>query len=409
MVQGFLALAGRLDENGQVFLGLVLACVFMQALTLPAGLTTIGEGAFCGCAYIRDLIIPGTVTSVGPDAFAQWNSVGNITIPGKVSSIDESAFGEIRFCDTDGKTELSVQDLPGYKYAGDKKKMVRQTPVVTVVDEGTCGDGVIWVFYSDNSLQISVSGFALTAMMSDYSESVQAPWSKYTVTSVSVGEGVANIGNYAFRSCTSLISAELPATLTSIGGHSFESCTSLTAADIPSYVISIGGFAFSGCTDLKSLTVPSSLSSLGDSAFGGLTFCAGVTEVEPTLQNLIAGASWTGSGDKKLSTLSKAVTFDANGGDPAHTVLVADKNGKIPAFPDVPKYGDRKFSGWFTEKDGGEKITDSAVFSRDTTVFAHWEEPAPASSDVEPWVIAVAAIIICVVIGAVFAIRKMQG
>ncbi len=94
--------------------------------------------------------------------------------------------------------------------------------------------------------------------------------------------------------------------------------------------------------------------------------------MEPTIQNLIAGASWIGSGDKKLSTSNKVVTFDANGGEPSSTVLVADKNGKIPAFPDAPKNGDREFVGWFTEKDGGDKIKDTVVFSSDTIVFAHW-------------------------------------
>ena len=62
--------------------------------------------------------------------------------------------------------------------------------------------------------------------------------------------GVTEIGNSAFRGCTSLTSVEIPKGVTSINFQVFSGCTSLASVTIPDSVTEIGWQAFSGCTSL---------------------------------------------------------------------------------------------------------------------------------------------------------------
>jgi uncharacterized repeat protein (TIGR02543 family) len=72
------------------------------------------------------------------------------------------------------------------------------------------------------------------------------------------------------------------------------------------------------------------------------------------------------------------VDVDANGGK------IDGKNSKtINLFTNdkyyeklesiSPTYDDNRFIGWYTEKNGGDKITEDVICSEDTTIYAHWE------------------------------------
>ena len=63
---------------------------------------------------------------------------------------------------------------------------------------------------------------------------------------------VTSIGNYTFFR-KSLVSVEIPDSVTSIGDYAFRSCNSLTSIEIPDSVTSIGAYAFSNCTSLTSI------------------------------------------------------------------------------------------------------------------------------------------------------------
>lgn len=61
-----------------------------------------------------------------------------------------------------------------------------------------------------------------------------------SIKSVSVPEGVTELGDYAFYDCDSLSSVSLPSTLTKIGEYCFNYCKSLKELTIPAGVTSIG-------------------------------------------------------------------------------------------------------------------------------------------------------------------------
>ena len=66
------------------------------------------------------------------------------------------------------------------------------------------------------------------------------------------------------------------------------------------------------------------------------------------------------------------VTFDANGGS-VTTISATTKDGKLESLP-TPTYDGYDFLGWYTDKDGGDEVTTNTVFTKDTTIYAHWQK-----------------------------------
>ena len=125
------------------------------------------------------------------------------------------------------------------------------------------------------------------------------------LTSVTIGNGVASIGEMAFSSCGKLTSVSIGSGVTTIGKDAFEYCyglkkiivkdiaawcniqfgdsesnplnygghlysdddTEITNLVIPQGVTSISNYAFYNCGGLVSITIPSSLTSIGEYVF----------------------------------------------------------------------------------------------------------------------------------------------
>ena len=68
--------------------------------------------------------------------------------------------------------------------------------------------------------------------------------------SISLGNGVTNIGRYAFDGCSGLNSVNIPNSVTSIGYRSFYNINSLTHITIPWSVMTIDEQAFLFCQNL---------------------------------------------------------------------------------------------------------------------------------------------------------------
>lgn len=68
------------------------------------------------------------------------------------------------------------------------------------------------------------------------------------------------------------------------------------------------------------------------------------------------------------------VRFDANGGTPSLIQKQVGAVGRIVDFPDNPSLEGYTFSGWFTSKTGGNEVTAASKFTRNMTVYAHWDE-----------------------------------
>ena len=74
--------------------GVVTRCATSATghITIPEGVTGIGEEAFLSCRSLASVTIPDSVTSIGHYAFQYCSSLASITIPDSVTSIGYAAF-----------------------------------------------------------------------------------------------------------------------------------------------------------------------------------------------------------------------------------------------------------------------------------------------------------------------------
>ena len=127
-----------------------------------------------------------------------------------------------------------------------------------------------------------------------------------SLTSVTIGESVTSIGDDAFAYCTSLTSVTIPESVTSIGNQAFAYCSSLTSVTIGESVTSIGSSAFYGCSSLTSVTIPNSVTSIGYAAFSG---CSSLTSVTiPNSVTSIGGWAFDGCSSLTSVTIPNSVT-----------------------------------------------------------------------------------------------------
>ena len=77
------------------------------------------------------------------------------------------------------------------------------------------------------------------------------------VTSITVAEGIQELGNFGFWGCENLATVYLPDSLTTIPKESFFDCSNLTEIVIPKGVTTIGDSPFISCNKLSKITVDS--------------------------------------------------------------------------------------------------------------------------------------------------------
>ena len=99
----------------------------------------------------------------------------------------------------------------------------------------------------------------------------------YSLASITIPDGVTSIGSNAFQNCHSLTSITIPDGVTSIGNYAFQGCSSLASITIPDGVTNIGNYAFRDCPSLASITIPDGVTSIGDYAFSGCSSLASIT------------------------------------------------------------------------------------------------------------------------------------
>ena len=134
-------------------------------VTIPSGVTRIGDSAFEGCGGLTSVTIPPSVTSIGACAFSGCRRLASVTIPPGVTSIEFCVFSGCRYL-------MSVEIPSG----------------VTRI-----GDGAFWCCSN--------------------------------LTSVTIPSGVTSIGDDAFFGCDSLMTVTIPASVTSIGMSAFDHCS----------------------------------------------------------------------------------------------------------------------------------------------------------------------------------------
>ena len=136
----------------------------------------------------------------------------------------------------------------------------------TVVDTGQCGDALTYTVTGDEE-----SGYAMaitgTGDMNNYGlDEWAAPWRDYNFKSISIGDGVTSIGDYAFASNGVEVKLTIGKKVKRIGEAAFMNTGIKGTLTIPNSVQTIGEGAFEQSAITK-LVLGKGIKELGDYAF----------------------------------------------------------------------------------------------------------------------------------------------
>lgn len=172
---------------------------------------------------------------------------------------------------------------------------------------GLCGERVHWILMPDGTLEITGEGEMLDFDWDYIEQTALQPWREYRdqISTVTIENGVSNIGKCAFRQCTELKKVIIAESVNSIGEFAFETCPNLeeitvdsnnqmfssmdgvlfdkdmkslikypgkktdTYYDVPDTVVSIEMSCFEYCS-LVQIHIPDNVESISSLSFAGL-------------------------------------------------------------------------------------------------------------------------------------------
>lgn len=150
------------------------------------------------------------------------------------------------------------------------------------------------------------------------------------IKSVTIANGVKNIGNHAFRSCTNIESIELPVTLENIGQYAFSSCISLADIEFPGSLTSIGKNAFSACRSLKTLEIPARVNVIDSGAFSG---CTGIEDIEIlSSHTVIQEGVFHGCTELKTLRIPDGISINSNAFDMCENIETVYYTGSEESY-----------------------------------------------------------------------------
>ena len=228
----------------------------VKSVTVPDGVTYIGQSAFIVCNALESVQLADSVTSIRPFAFYSCEGLNSINIPNNVTSIGEKAFWDCKNLKSltipNSVTEFGKYAV-GFGYDEDYN---------TAVIPGF----KIYCYKGSAAEQYAIDNKIEYELLSDYEyselEDGTLEITKYNGTDADVvipgeteGKKVTSIGSGAFRSCNDVTSMTVPSAVKKIKDSAFASCAELTSVSLPDSVEYLGSEVFSNCGALESITV----------------------------------------------------------------------------------------------------------------------------------------------------------
>ncbi|MPM28119.1 hypothetical protein SDC9_74638 [bioreactor metagenome] len=220
----------------------------ITSVNFPNSLTTIGWGAFMYCSGLTSVSIPNSVTSIGESAFEGCDNLQSVKLPVGLTVISKSLFFDcVKLTSVNIPSNVTEIGMCAFAHCFNLKSVALPEGLSFVGDDAFCETAIPEPIYI-------LEGSVLCFVPASYTEFV-------------IPETVNQVGGGAFDSCWGLKSVIIPDSVTSIGNFAFYGCVHLSSVHLPDSVVFIGYYAFYGCRSLSSINIPSGNIEIGMTAF----------------------------------------------------------------------------------------------------------------------------------------------
>jgi len=228
-------------------------------VSLPDGITDIGQSSFEGCSALSQIRIPSTVKNLGPSCFS-GSGLTSLEVPGSVTNIGNSVCYN---CRSLGSVVMhsgvvSIESF-AFSYCYGSLKTVVLPETVTFIGSDA--------FYKSTGIESVTIPTCVTSVGGTFSwsnptnvvmhegrtEIPSGMFSGRAISTLRIPSTVKSIEGGAFNSC-SIVSLDIPEGVTNIG-NAFYECRRLVSVSIPSTVVQYGGWPFEHCCNLKYIIV----------------------------------------------------------------------------------------------------------------------------------------------------------
>jgi uncharacterized repeat protein (TIGR02543 family) len=352
-------------------------CTSMESLSLGSGVMAIGEFAFDGCNHLTSVELPDSVLTIGRYAFSQCRLLEEVAIGTGVKSIGDYAFST---CSALAELVIpdNVESVGNSAFSGCSALARLEVPEEwrspdRLANAGVpAGCTVVYRVWTEQTVTFDPNGgttpvATATAPRGGVYATFPTPkrvghlfkgWYTEAVggTRVKGGTPVREVRTLTLHAHWQ--AAQQVVTFNPNGGTC---ATGSRVCDIGGKYPTFPTPRWTGHTFKGWYTEPAG----GSRVKGGMTVSA---QASRTLY-----AHWSGT---------QAVTFDPNGGRCSVSLAIYETGKTYPTFPS-PKRDGHKFKGWYSLREGGQRVKGGMDVSVDAarTLYAHWSANAtPAAS-----------------------------
>lgn len=232
-------------------------------ITIPNGVTAIGEGAFSNLEGLKRIIIPGNVKEIKQNAFRGNTTLEEVIMEEGVETIGKSAFQNC--------TNLKTVTMPDSITTIESYSFSNCTALINIQLSKNLTSIPSWSFSNCTALE----QITLPENIEEIGES--AFRNDYNLVTINIPAKTNTIGNNAFMGCKQLTNMENASSQYAFNGNIFYGVKDKTVIFIkpttdsniiiPEGIKKINAGVFSTCPNMVSVTLPSTLKTISNGIF----------------------------------------------------------------------------------------------------------------------------------------------
>lgn len=241
---------------------------FLESVSLPATLLTIGTNAFEGCVLLNTVTIPNSVNYIGARAFANCSKLSKITLGNNLASIESGVFFHCANL-KDITLPNSVTAIRSLAFAHSGIEQINIFKNVKTIEDFAFDDcASLKRIFIDDLASWCMRDFDYFNM-NPLSQARNLYLNDKLLTTIDIPEGITTIKPFAFASC-SASEVIIPASVKTIDLSAFRGCSRIKTVFIPNTVSelisdNLGGYP--PFPELTKLTIGSGIKTLPKHAF----------------------------------------------------------------------------------------------------------------------------------------------